>query len=354
MERTGTLSACVARALRDAFGMDRGVKFISKTPLRVSLFGGGTDYPEYLEHHPGCVLGTTIDKYVYIIALPMSSVAPWKFRLSYRRTEEVDRVEEIQHPVVRAVLSELGWHEPLNIATMADLPGGTGLGSSSAFTVGFLNLVNRLRNVKVSRLHLAREAIRIEREVLRENVGVQDQIHAAFGGLNLYRLGNGSFSVAPVRVSRDTADLINRHLMLVFTGMSRHASGVVREQLDAMREKRVIRRLDDLVRLTERGAAVLESAGGDVIGEIGRMLDEAWRIKRSLSPGVSTPQIDAMYAKGRQLGALGGKLCGAGGGGFLLFLAPPETHAALAGAFGAANLIKIEATDRGSEVHSFD
>lgn len=330
------------------------MRFLSRTPLRVSLFGGGTDYPAYLEQYPGCVLGTTIDQYVYIVAMPMSPVAQWKFRLTYRQTEEVQEVAQIQHPVVRAVLSELNWRQPLNIATMADLPGGTGLGSSSAFTVGFINLISKIRGAKISRLNLALEAIRIERDVLRENVGVQDQIHAAFGGLNMYRLEGNSFSVTPINMSNETEAFFNEHLLLVFSGLSRHASSIVEDQVQATRAGKNITSLDHLVKLAEEAKVALENPFPErALAKLGALLHDSWMTKRSLSPGVSTELIDEIYAKGRALGALGGKLCGAGGGGFVLFLAPPETHQAFIETFGAANVIKIRTVDHGSDVQNF-
>lgn len=331
------------------------MKFVSRTPLRVSFFGGGTDYPDYLDHHPGAVLGTTIDKFIYTFALPMSGVADKPFRLTYRRTEEVDRPEEIAHPVIREVLKELRWTQPLNIATMADLPGGTGLGSSSAFTVGFLNLMHRIAGRRLTRYDLAREAIRMEYEVLQENVGVQDQIHAAFGGMNLYDLSRHNFSVTPVRMHADIARRLNESLLLVFTGKVRHASDVLQVQIENTRNKTVIKQLDHLLALTREGVRVLEGESPEgVIADLGRMLDDAWLTKRSLSGAMSNTQVDAVYDAGKALGAHGGKLCGAGGGGFFCFLAPPETHAAFAARFGEANVIRIEMTDTGSTVYTLD
>lgn len=331
------------------------MKFVSKTPLRVSFFGGGTDYPDYLDHHPGAVLGTTIDKFVYTFALPMSGVADKPFRLTYRRVEEVDRPDQIQHPVVREVLKEFNWTQPLNIATMADLPGSTGLGSSSSFAVGFLNLIHRIAGHRMTRYDLAREAIRLEYEVLKENVGVQDQIHAAFGGINLYDLARHSFSVTPVRMHFDVARLLNSSMLLVFTGKVRHASQVLESQLKNTREKVVMKQLDHLMQLTRAGVRVLEGDDADaVIQDLGRMLDDAWLTKRSLSTEISNSRVDEVYRCGKAAGALGGKLCGAGGGGFFFFLAPPQTHPAFAAAFGDANVTPIEMTDTGSVVYTFD
>lgn len=328
------------------------MKFISKTPLRVSFFGGGTDYPDYLAEYPGAVLGTTINKFVYIFALPMSGVAQKAFRLTYRITEEVDRPEDLQHPVVREVLKEFNWRKPINIATMSDLPGGTGLGSSSAFTVGFLHLLHRLMDRTISRYDLAREAIRVEFELLRENVGVQDQIHAAYGGLNLYSLTRDDFSITPIMMNRDVAEAINSSMLLVFTGSQRYASDVVDAQVKSIRQKKVLSQLDHLLTLSHQAAKLLKGNEPDrVLSDLGRMLDEGWKTKRSLSASISNEKVDEVYNAGKAIGALGGKLCGAGGGGFFFFLSPPETHSKFIEVFGEAYVSPVEMTDFGSRVY---
>ena len=222
---------------------------VSRTPLRISFFGGGTDYPEYFERARGAVLGMAIDKYIYISALRLTSVLDYKYRISYSKIETVSAISEIQHPVVRAVLDHHGLDQPLDISILADLPARSGLGSSSAFTVGFLNLVGTLRHQTMTKLDLARSAVYIERDVLGENVGVQDQYHAAFGGLNRFDFETGRTRLSP---------------------------------------------------------------------------------KKRLSSKVSNPAIDTLYDQARAAGALGGKLCGAGNGGFLLMLVPPERHAVFA------------------------
>jgi len=203
----------------------------TKTPLRLSFFGGGSDYLEYFNENEGAVLGSSIDKYIYIYQLPMSNFSPKKYKLSWRKTEEVDKIENIEHPVVRTILQDLNWKKPINIATMSDLPGGTGLGSSSSFTVGFLRLINHMLNNDVDKLSLAKNAWRVEHDLLSENVGVQDQLHAAFGGLNLYKLNGTKVSIEPIQVSNSFKKLLNKSLILVYTGVTRHASNVVQDQV---------------------------------------------------------------------------------------------------------------------------
>ena len=168
---------------------------ISKSPLRVSFFGGGTDYPLYFHEYPGAVLGTSIDKFIYTIALPMAEFAENRFRITYRIVEAVDRIEDIKHNVIRTTLLHLGYDQPLNIAIISDLPGNSGLGSSSSFTVGFVRLMEHLRGRSITKFDLFRRAVHVERDLLKENVGIQDQIHAAFGGLNLYKFHKSDFTI---------------------------------------------------------------------------------------------------------------------------------------------------------------
>ena len=295
--------------------------WISKTPLRASFLGGGTDYPSHFRSHPGAVLGGTIDKHVYIQALPLAPIAEQKFRVTYRTTESVDTIDEIRHPVIRETLKLHCWTDPLNIATMSDLPGGTGLGSSSAFTVGFINLLHRMRGKELTRYELASQAIHMEQVILNENVGVQDQIHAAFGGLARYEFSGDTFSIEPLRLTTSRLSLINRSMILVYTGAQRSASAVLQSQ--------------------EARTKFCQPAGqndGIVIQE------------QQLSTAVTTSAIDDLYKAGKELGAKGGKLLGAGGGGFVLFMVDPDLHPAFEERFGKENIIPISMTNGGSTV----
>jgi D-glycero-alpha-D-manno-heptose-7-phosphate kinase len=298
---------------------------ISRTPFRISFFGGGTDYPTWFQRHGGAVLAATIDKYCYLTCRSLPPFFDHRYRIVYSRIESCRTVDEIKHPVVRAVLGRLGVTSGVEIHHDADLPARSGMGSSSAFTVGLLHAMHALGGRMSGRRELAAESIDIEQHVIRENVGSQDQVQAAFGGLNhIAFLPNGDFSVRPVTIPAGRMAELGAHLMLLFTGISRTASDVAGsyvQQLDETK-RRQLRMCKDLV---EEGIAILQGEG-DLRG-FGELLDEAWQAKRSLSDRVSSPEIDAMYDTARRAGAIGGKLTGAGGGGFLLLFVPPERQA---------------------------
>ena len=326
--------------------------WISKTPLRASFLGGGTDYPSHFRSHPGAVLGGTIDKHVYIQALPLAAIAEQKFRVTYRTTESVDTIDEIRHPVIRETLKLHGWTDPLNIATMSDLPGGTGLGSSSAFTVGFINLLHRMRGKELTRYELARQAIHMEQNILNENVGVQDQIHAAFGGLARYEFSGETFSIEPLRMTTSRLTLINRSLILVYTGAQRSASVVLQSQEARTKSGSNADYLREMYEMTKVGATILEAEGDDLaaLGRFAELMDHGWKLKQQLSTAVTTSAIDDLYLEGKHLGAKGGKLLGAGGGGFVLFMVDPDLHPAFEERFGKQNIIPISMTNGGSTV----
>lgn len=327
---------------------------ISKTPLRVSFLGGGTDYQSYFKSHHGAVLGGTFDKYVYIHALPLSPIAEQNYRITYRAIESVNAIEEISHPVIREALKLYKWQDPLNIATMSDLPGSTGLGSSSSFTVGFLNLINKIRGVDLTKYELARQAIHLERHILKENVGVQDQIHASFGGLARYEFYDNDFSIQPLRLTTDRLNVLNQSMLLVYTGAQRSASAVVEDQEKRTQKGDNETYLREMYDLTKVGMTVLEDEGDDqrAIIQFAELLDHSWALKRQLSGAVSSTEINALYEAGKSLGAYGGKLLGAGGGGFMLFLVDPLLHPVFADHFGKENIVKIAMVNSGSSVFS--
>ena len=309
---------------------------VSRTPLRVSFFGGGTDYPEYFERARGAVLGMAVDKYVYISALRLSAILDYRYRVSYSKIETVADAAQIQHPVVRAVIAHYGVQEALDLSIMADLPAKSGLGSSSSFTVGFLNLVAALQKRQLTKLDLARQAVFVERGLLRENVGVQDQYHAAFGGLNRFHFHKDRTRIIQVPMTAPCLAALTSSLFLLYTGITRFASATLDEQMEKTRSGSVDRDLSHLLALTDQAVEVLEGNDPDrMLAEFGAMLHEGWETKKRLSSRVSNPGIDALYAAAREAGATGGKLCGAGSGGFLLLLVPPERqarfHAALPG-----------------------
>lgn len=324
---------------------------ISKTPLRVSFFGGGTDYPDYYGQFPGAVLGTAIDQFIYTIALPMAGFAETRYRITYRVVEAVDNIADIKHNVIRATLQEMRYESPINIAIISDIPGNSGLGSSSSFTVGFIRLVEHLRGRSITKLDLMKAAVHIEHDVLKENVGIQDQTHAAFGGLNLYTFHKSDFAIQPVRMVTDCRDALNASLCLIFTGTQRSASQTLEEQMRNTREKKIHKELDHLLALCREGLSLLEGSKPEaMLRDFGALLSDGWETKRRLSTAISNQRVDDIYSEGMRQGAYGGKLCGAGGGGFFMFMAPPETQIKLKETFGASNFVKIAMSDEGAQI----
>ena len=328
---------------------------ISKTPLRISFFGGGTDYPEYFKRHNGMVVGSTINQYIYINSLPLKDFCEQKFKFSYSQIDSVDKISDIRHPVIKAVLENLSYEKPLNVSVMSDIPGGTGLGSSSAFTVGFLNLISHLNKRSVSRLSLAEQAIFIEREILKENVGVQDQLHAAFGGLSCYSLGDDGYKIRPINLRADNQLALDNSMFLLFTNIERRASNILNEQIKNTATKIIDSELSHLKTLAQQSVAVFEQNSSDqMISELGAMLDESWKTKRKLSSKISNTVIDDMYDKMKALGGLGGKLCGAGAGGFILCIAKDSDFGKFEEAFGVGNVIRIKTENFGSRILTVD
>lgn len=294
---------------------------ISRTPFRVSFFGGGTDYPAWYREHGGAVLSTTIDKYCYLTCRRLPPFFEHKSRVVYSKIEMVQSNKDIEHPAARAILDYLKIDEGVEIHHDGDLPARTGLGSSSAFAVGLLHASYALRNSMVDKMRLAREAIHIEQEVLKENVGCQDQVIVAVGGLNRIDFArNGTVDVTPMALNVARLRELESHLMLYFTGFSRIASLIVKEQLERIQDTR-----SELTRMQEMvPQAVQMLASNGSLTEFGKLLHEGWTLKRRLSSKVSSPEIDEIYERARRAGALGGKLLGAGGGGFMLLFAKPE------------------------------
>jgi len=299
---------------------------ITRTPLRVSFFGGGTDYPAWFQEHGGGVLSTTIDKYLYLHCRYLPPFFDFKSRIVWSRIEAVKDHSEIVHPAIRGVLQWLKIDDGLEIHHHGDLPARTGLGSSSAFTVGLLHALHALRGNLVSKRTLAEQAIFVEQHVLRENVGVQDQIGSAFGGLNRIDIGrDGSFEVTPVVVPGNRLADLQKHLLLVYTGLSRTASEIAAEQIATTKQKEV--ELKAIRGMVDQGQGILAGKGSLV--EFGRLLHESWALKRSLSSKIAPALINEVYDRARKAGATGGKLLGAGGGGFMLLFVEPGLRAAV-------------------------
>lgn len=296
---------------------------ITRTPFRMSFFGGGTDYEPFFREYGGSVISTTFDKYCYVTVRHQPRFFDYANQVTYNVIERTKSVDEIEHPVVRNAMKRLDMQE-LRVTYDADLPARSGLGSSSAFTVGLLNGFYALKGKSTSKKHLAEEAIYIERELCGESGGWQDQIAVAYGGLNRIDFSSEGFSVHPLIVSRARKQLLNDHLMLYFTGFSRLSSDIAAAQMSAIKHKR--RDLLEMLTLVDDCQRILTEEYD--INEFGRLLAYAWNLKRSLTDKVTNDTIDALYTHALNAGAIGGKLLGAGGGGFLLlFVEPDKQHA---------------------------
>ena len=299
---------------------------ISRTPYRISFFGGGTDYPSWYQVHGGAVLAATIDKYCYLTCRYLPPFFDHRTRIVYSKIESCQSNNEIAHPSVREVLRYLNITRGIEIHHDGDLPARSGMGSSSAFTVGLLHAAYALQGQMPSQRQLALESIHVEQTLLKETVGSQDQVMAAYGGVrHVQFLSNGEISVRPVTLPAQRLADLNDHLMLFYTGIIRTASDVAKSYVDDIHSKR--RQLRIMSDLVEEAISILNS-GKDLL-HFGQLLHEAWLAKRSLSPQVSNSQVDELYARAQAGGAIGGKLTGAGGGGFLLLFVPPERQAAV-------------------------
>jgi D-glycero-alpha-D-manno-heptose-7-phosphate kinase len=299
---------------------------ITRTPFRVSFFGGGTDYPAWYKEHGGAVLATTIDKYCYLSCRYLPPFFDARYRTVYNKTELTKTIAEIEHPVVRACLDRLDFSaHGTEIVHYADLPSRTGLGSSSSFSVGLLHALTGLKGQMLTKRQLAEMAIDIEQNKLAENVGSQDQVSAAFGGFNLIQFQESGFQLRPVTLSAERMHELEGCLMLVFTGISRFASEVAAHQVQNISKK--ASELHAMRKMVDEAIGILTSSQD--MADFGRLLHEAWTLKASLSPYVSSSEIDELYARARTAGAIGGKLLGAGGGGFMLFYVKPERQSAV-------------------------
>lgn len=323
---------------------------ISRTPFRMSFFGGGSDYPEWYQEFGGAVLSTTIDKYCYLTCRYLPPFFEHRTRVLYSKIETVQRAEDLQHPAVRAALMELGIKRGVEIHHDGDLPARSGMGSSSSFAVGILNALHALEGRMTTKKQLATEAIHLEQNILKDTVGSQDQIAAAFGGFNAIRfLPSGDFSVSPVFLPTVRNEEFKRHLLLFFTGISRTSSEVAATFAGSLRQKsQNIRRF---VNMVDEALEILSKGHWD---DFGRMLDEAWQIKKSLSSSVTNNSVDEAYATAKNAGALGGKLLGAGGGGFLLIFAPPSRRRHIIKALAGLLHVPFDFEPSGSQIVFYD
>lgn len=321
---------------------------ITKTPYRLSFFGGGTDYPDHYMKNGGAVLATSINKYCYITCRVLPPFFDHKFRIAYSRIENAKTVDGIEHPAVRGVLHHLNLNLGLEIHHDGDLPARSGLGSSSSFTVGLLKALYALQGQMKNNFDIALEAIKVEQDVIGEKVGSQDQISAAVGGLNHIRFNaDGSIVVEPVIIPNQRRDELASHIMMFYTGVSRYSQSITTEKIKGIKKQpESVMALGDMV--TE-GLSILTNQTSE-IRNFGLLMDESWKIKRELANNVTNPSIDSAYEVAKSNGAWGGKIMGAGGGGFLAVFAPPERHESIKNALNGMVHVPFDFDYTGSSV----
>ena len=321
---------------------------ITQTPFRMSFFGGGTDLPAFFNEHGGAVLSTSFDKYCYVNVRHLPRFFDYTSEISYSRLERVTDVNDIRHPAVREAMKYLDMRE-IRLTYEADLPARSGLGTSSSFAVGMLNAFYALKGKYADKKKLADDAIYLERVLCNEAGGLQDQIAASFGGFNRINFHADGYTVNPVILSPQRKKELNSRLMLFFTGFSRFSSDIQTATTSAVKDKTA--QLLEMLSLVDEAEKVLISGRADEdLDEFGRLLDHTWRLKRGITSRISTDSIDGLYEKALAAGALGGKLLGAGGGGFLLFYVPQEKKAEVMKAMSNLLYIPFRFEDGGTQV----
>lgn len=320
---------------------------ITKTPFRMSFFGGGTDMEEYFKEYGGAVLSTTIDKYCYVNVRHLPRFFDYSTEIAYSKTERVKDVNEIEHPLLRNAMKMLDMHE-LRLTYEADLPARSGLGTSSSFAVGTLLAFYALKGKYADKKKLADEAIYLERVLCAEDGGWQDQIAAAYGGLNKITFDKDGYVVKPIIISPERKEQLNNNLMMFFTGFTRFSSDVQKvNNKTSIEEKKA--KLSEMYKMVDEAEQILCDKNKD-LDDFGRLLDKSWKLKRQTGKGVTTDTIDALYEKGIKAGALGGKLLGAGGGGFLVFYVQPEKQAKVKKAMKDLLYIPFKFDNEGSTI----
>lgn len=319
---------------------------ISQTPFRMSFFGGGTDMEDFFKEYGGAVLSTTFDKYCYVNVRHLPRFFDYSTEVSYSKTERVTSVEDLQHPAIRNAMKMLDMHE-IRLTYEADLPARSGLGTSSSFAVGMLNAFYALKGKYADKRKLADEAIHLERVLCNEAGGWQDQIAASFGGFNRINFNADGYEVLPLIISPERKKELNNNLMMFFTGFTRFSSDV--QKANKLDKKDKIGQLKEMYSLVDDAEKVLTNKDAD-LNEFGRLLDHTWKLKRQTGAAVSTDSIDGLYAKGMAAGALGGKLLGAGGGGFLVFYVEPERQKAVREAMSDLMYIPFEFENGGTRI----
>ncbi len=320
---------------------------ISRTPFRISFFGGGTDYPVWFEKNSGAVLSTTIDKYCYITLRYLPPFFEHNHRIVYSLIENVKTVKEIRHPAVRALLEYFKINKGVEIHHDGDLPARSGLGSSSAFTVGMINALYALKGNIVSKIQLAKQSIYVERDILKENVGSQDQVACAYGGFNKIVFNNDhNFKIEPITLQSEKINELQNNLILIFTGISRFASDIAAEQIKNTANKE--KELKAMRKMVDEAIEIL-SSDRDIV-EFGKLLNDSWQIKKHLSARISNSVVDNIYKTALSCGAIGGKLLGAGGGGFMLLFVRPENRKRVSKGLKKLLEIKFRFESDGSQI----
>ena len=332
--------------MTEAPGVQRGM-IVTRTPLRLSFAGGGTDLPAFYQHDDGAVLSSAIDKYIYVTVKRHGGMFDEAVRINYSRSEKVERIDQIENDIARECLRLLHVDPPVYVSTVGDMPASSGLGGSGAFAVGLLNGLHALLGERVTAGQLAEEASYVEMEVLGQPIGKQDQYAAAFGGINLFRFrDDGTVTVEPQRIRGETLYELFESVMLFWTGHQRDAGAVLAEQ-----QRRTGEKHDALCRMREQALQLRRLLHHEVrVEEIGRMLHDGWMEKRSLASTITNVQIDAWYERAMAVGAFGGKVAGAGGGGFLFFIVPPERQAAVRESLSDLRLVRVRPEAHGSQV----
>ncbi len=322
---------------------------ITQTPVRISFFGGGTDYPEHFTTYGGATLGVSIDKYTTISVTPLTKFFDHRIRVSYSRMELCSSIDEIQHPSVRECLRYINIEGGVEMSVVNDLPARTGLGSSSSFTVGLLHALHAYKGELISSEQLAKESVYVERELIKERVGLQDQYTCALGGVvNLEFRDGDTVTVKPVIVQKDRLKALEDRLLLFYTGLQRTAHDILESQMSRTKNGEVAPQLKHMQTLVEQGTKIL--CNGRDLREFGELLQESWMYKRQLSDSVSNPFIDEAYERARDAGAIGGKLLGAGGGGFLLLYVEPYNQQAVRKALAGMPEVTFHFENQGSRL----
>ena len=319
---------------------------ITQTPFRMSFFGGGTDFSGFYDEHGGAVLSTTFDKYCYVTVRHLPCFFEYSTHLTYSKTEYVTSVDEIQHPAIRNAMKWLDMHE-IRLTYESDLPARSGLGTSSSFAVGLLSDFYSLKGKYADKRRLADDAIYLERVLCREAGGIQDQIAASFGGLNRINFSRDGYSVHPIIISTERKQALNDHLMLFFTGFSRFSADIQENTKTVLKDK--TKQLLEMKSLVDEAEKILTDKNIH-LDDFGKLLDYTWHLKKGISTAISTNSIDEQYSKAIRAGAIGGKLLGAGGGGFLLFYVPLDKQAAVRDALSGLLYVPFRFEDEGTKV----